>query len=321
MNEKFIEILNKQESEDNFDFVAEEKLLEILKTEYENYNEIIAFIKNELKITATEALKLESFELDGKIIAVRKEKLCKIRKHTAYQRPYFHSHDFYEFIYVLKGNCRQKVGVNLELETLNSGDLCLLCRGEIHSLARAGNHDVILKIDIPIDVFLKSIPKSKDNYNGRIYYRGVSSQAEFIILKMLDEYNRNDKFSQYAISNYLSLLLIELERKNLQKFNRIVIDLDNYLENNLKNASLTDFSKMIGYNAVYAGRLIKSYSNMTFTEILIEKRMCRAIELLREDNLSIDEISYQVGYSSATGLYKQFYAKYGMTPLMYKNLL
>lgn len=321
MNDKFIEILKKQENEDNLDSLAEEKFLNILKREYVNYNEIIAFLKNELKMTATEALKLESFEFDGEIIAVRREDFCKVRKHTAYQKPYFHGHDFYEFIYVLKGNCRQKIGRISEAETLNSGDLCLLCRGEIHSLARAGNNDVILKIDIPSDIFLKSIPKSKDNYNGRIYYRGISSQAEFIILKMLDEYNRNDEFSQQAISKYLSLLLIELERNKFQKFNRILIDLDNYLKYNLKNASLTDFSKTIGYNSVYAGRLIKTYSNMTFTEILIEKRMCKAIELLGEDNLSIDEISYQVGYSSATGLYKQFYAKYGMTPLMYKNLL
>lgn len=102
MNDKFIEILKKQENEDNLDSLAEEKLLNILKREYVNYNEIIAFLKNELKMTATEALKLESFEFNGEIIAVRREDFCKVRKHTAYQKPYFHGHDFYEFIYVLK---------------------------------------------------------------------------------------------------------------------------------------------------------------------------------------------------------------------------
>jgi len=63
--------------------------------------------------------------------------------------------------------------------------------------------------------------------------------------------------------------------------------------------------------------LLKRETGRKLTEILLEKRMERAVLLMRNTTLSIEEISAMLGYSNHSNFYKAFKEYYGKAPREY----
>lgn len=97
--------------------------------------------------------------------------------------------------------------------------------------------------------------------------------------------------------------------------------LNDYFENNIKTASLSEFAATQNYNVNYISRLIKNRTGRSFSELLSLYRINRAKQLLTESNLTIEDIAFEVGYSNTSGLYKQFFSMIGMKPSEYRNIL
>ena len=321
MNNKFASIMDKHEKEDRMDGVTEKELIRTLEREYVNSEEIIKFLYCNRIIGTEQCVTIDRFDFNDELIPIRHEDEFKIRKHTKVQFPYCHAHDFYEIIYVLKGVCEQDICDKNNKLILNKDSLCILSPGVPHILERADENAVILKMHIPKDIFEKALTSPNCDYSGYKVYENVSDQVEYFVLKLLDESTQKEKYSTDAMANYLCLLLIEVERKINTQYNSILDEFEKYIGENIQQVSLIDFAKCVGYNVVYTGKLIKKYSNKSFTSLVLDYKMKKAREMLDETQLSINEIAYEVGYSNASGLYKQFYSTYGITPLGYRNLL
>lgn len=116
------------------------------------------------------------------------------------------------------------------------------------------------------------------------------------------------------------MLFIELLRYPVNTDREFDELLNNYLSDNIKDAALSNFAHKLGYSTGYLGRLIKSKTGKSFTEILGAFRLKSAADILKSTDLSIDDIAYEIGYSNPSGLYKQFCGHYGMTPNAYRKL-
>ncbi len=121
------------------------------------------------------------------------------------------------------------------------------------------------------------------------------------------------------ITNFF-ISLEELEGIMEQKVNNNKFDLISYIENNIANASLNDFSKLCNYSPSLISQRIKSQYEMSFIEILQELRLKQSIRLLTTSNLNIDQIVEQVGYNNKTHFYNIFKEKYKQTPSKYRKL-
>ncbi|TCZ75261.1 response regulator [Paenibacillus albiflavus] len=86
-----------------------------------------------------------------------------------------------------------------------------------------------------------------------------------------------------------------------------------------ENITLKDFAEHFSFSPSYMGFLIKEKSGYTFNELLVQLRMERACELLKQPGLKIYEIADQVGYRYLPYFSRQFKDKYGMTPLEYRK--
>ena len=69
----------------------------------------------------------------------------------------------------------------------------------------------------------------------------------------------------------------------------------------------------------HLSNLFKKEMMMSFSDYLWELRLRKAKELLTETDLSIDEISIKVGYTSSAGFRKKFKADMGMSPVQYRE--
>ena len=78
-------------------------------------------------------------KLSVKDTPVRVSSGVSIRKHTLCQIPYYHTHDFYELIYVYQGNAGQYLPGEKSALEMRAGDICLLTPGKIQYWKRGMN--------------------------------------------------------------------------------------------------------------------------------------------------------------------------------------
>jgi YesN/AraC family two-component response regulator len=64
--------------------------------------------------------------------------------------------------------------------------------------------------------------------------------------------------------------------------------------------------------------MIKQSTGFTFQEILRRKRFQKAVMLLLDTDLAVEEIVEVVGYENQSYFYRQFKSRYGMTPRKYR---
>lgn len=63
---------------------------------------------------------------------------------------------------------------------------------------------------------------------------------------------------------------------------------------------------------------LKQASGKTFSEYLRDMRLEEAARLLRETDIPVDQIAFQVGLQSPSGFHRNFLLSYGMTPNRYR---
>lgn len=128
--------------------------------------------------------------------------------------------------------------------------------------------------------------------------------------------------SSTTIKLLVGLLIVELIKKpnNIEVYsednydNLIIIEVLKYIDNNYSTATLFEISAIVNQPHYKISKLVKKHTNMTFKELLQEKRLNKAKQLLNETDISIVEIISLVGYENLTYFYKIFKEKYGYTP-------
>lgn len=102
--------------------------------------------------------------------------------------------------------------------------------------------------------------------------------------------------------------------KSNSKSDLLLDDIESYIEQNIKNASLDELSKLLGYSTVYTGSLVRKLTNKSFSKLLQSKRCSVAAQKLKETDMSVEEIINSVGYENETFFRKIFKEKYGKSP-------
>ena len=142
MNDKIKRIFEEQEKEDAYKI--SEGLQKAINEEVGNAEYLMKQIERYRLHKISEAF---DFSIRENIVRISAE--FSIRKHSVCLVPYYHSHDFYEMIYVWQGQCTQNPAGETEDLNLSAGNLCILTPGMAHAILPCSETDVILKIIIP----------------------------------------------------------------------------------------------------------------------------------------------------------------------------
>jgi AraC-like DNA-binding protein len=79
-------------------------------------------------------------------------------------------------------------------------------------------------------------------------------------------------------------------------------------------------SKEMGHDYSYLSNLFSSSEGITIEKYIINQKIEKVKELLAYDELTLNEISYQLGYSSVQHLSSQFKKITGLTPSHFRQL-
>ena len=93
----------------------------------------------------------------------------------------------------------------------------------------------------------------------------------------------------------------------------------NYIQTNYQTVTLEDMAKQFHLSEPYISKYIKDKSGKTFGEHVANTRMKRAKTLLKNGNMTVENISYAIGYQNVEHFNRTFKKTFEMTPLQYRN--
>lgn len=244
-----------------------------------------------------------------------------------------HWHNSVEIIYVLKGM------VNISIDTDNysifENEIEIINTNESHRIhSDEDNLVLIFHID---SSFLEKY--YKDIYNI-FFYTNTSKEdsqegEEYLILKKLlaeilcEMVQRQEDYDEeiesivikllfHIINNFHYLISGEgdLSKEQFDRYHRI----SKYIFSNYNNnITLQDIAKKEFLSPDYLSHDFKNATGYSFTDLLNLTRVEEAMKLLLDSNMSLTEISEEVGFSHTRYLNKHFKNYYHLTPLQFRR--
>ena len=130
----------------------------------------------------------------------------------------------------------------------------------------------------------------------------------------------------YDVTGYFLLVMSRLIKRNTVNVSDGVLqegyvkNAKRYIEDNYSfNISVKDVAYNCGLDRTYLYRLFIKYEKISPLQYLSNFRISKAVELLKDSNLSINEISVSVGFKDVAYFYKVFVKYYGVTPKKYRE--
>lgn len=188
-------------------------------------------------------------------------------------------------------NMPEKDGLDMIKETLDYDYIAIIISGyDYFSYAQRA-----LKYGVT-DYLLK--PISLDDLNeALVNAREIIYKKRSVISRNSDIENAIDISTDEAIKDSTVVEMIRFVKDNYQD-----------------KISISDLSKKLAYSESMLNRKFKKEVHITFNEYLNRYRINKAIELLKNSDYNITEISYMCGYSSAKYFSRVFKKYLGISP-------
>jgi AraC family transcriptional regulator len=107
--------------------------------------------------------------------------------------------------------------------------------------------------------------------------------------------------------------------KTVEAIKNVVIELVHHSDLSEMNASYSDLiAGRVGKDYAHLSRLFSNSQDTTIERFIIQQKVERIKELMEYGELNLNEIAYQMGYSSSAHLSSQFKSITGLTPSQFK---
>ncbi len=98
-----------------------------------------------------------------------------------------------------------------------------------------------------------------------------------------------------------------------------LINILNFIQSNYKDVTLEMVASEFNLSEPYVSKFIKDKSGKTFGEHVTHIRMKKAKTLLKNGNMTVENIAYAVGYQNVEHFNRTFKKLFEMTPVQYRN--
>ena len=242
-----------------------------------------------------------------------------------------HTHDFYEFFYIIQGAVIHKTSG--KSETLTMGDIRLMIPGESHAVSKK---EQCVQRDIIIDkTFFEQVCQFlflsestvKNIFFGKAVHVGIEeiTEIERLLANFAQEVNIHKKrcIALEIVANLLSKFC-DSETKKFSTSASYPDVIKNILSSFTKpehlGKTINRTVKMLGYSPIYISRLFKKHVGITLSDYLKDIRLSHTAYYLENTNYSLQQICNLVGLDNLSYLNKIFKEKYGTTPIKYRKI-
>lgn len=162
--------------------------------------------------------------------------------------------------------------------------------------------------------YIKSLESGADLFLNKPFNYKVLQQS---IKNLL--FNRERLRSFYSKNNTIISDIIGIGKNEKDFLNKI----DDILNANMDNSnfSVEELASCLHISRVQLYRKVKAILNIGIGDYIINFRLDKAVQLLKESDLNISEIAYSCGFASPNYFSTAFKNKYLMSPKEYRNSL
>lgn len=281
------------------------------------------------------------FEVDSQLF-LQEGKLITVRHHSRFVEFPMHKHNYIEMVYVCAGEITHYIdGKEIRMKP---GDLIMLNQHVKHGVKRAEYGDVGINFivlpeffDIPLRMmrgkniladFLVGTLRQNNPIPQYLNFqlggqKAISNLMENMITSIMSDNNNEDVINQYSMGLVFLYLLNHMDKLSANSSNSyedIIIQATmQYIDSNYRTASLSCIADDFKQSLPALSRMIKKCTGYTFQELLMRKRFQKTVMFLVETELPVEEIAVNIGYENQSYFYRQFKARYGMTPNQYRK--
>lgn len=251
------------------------------------------------------------------------------------------SHDFWEMVYVDKGNVAVKCDDEKEI-ILKQGEVIFHKPNEFHTIRSYQSS--------PNFFVISFVSSSLSMVHFEKLWSSLNASQKSILSSIIDEAEKsyyiteNDPSirklhrkkdapigSEQLIKNYFELLLISFLRL-LESKKGIVIPLKietrplvgsikEYIDSRCEeNIRIDEICSAFGYSRSFLCRFFKTHTGESLASYASKMKMKRAKELLRDNSLNITEISSKLSFENPQYFARVFKRENGMTPTEWRNM-
>lgn len=289
----------------------------------------------------------KEFTVDaGKMM--EKGRLIDIRTHTRFIAFPSHTHNYIEIMYMCSGHTEHMVNGTNRVR-LEAGDLLFLNQFTSHEILPAGSEDIGINLIILPEFFDAVLPmlnqkntlssflintlKKNTNMAGYLHYHvadvlPVQNLVENLIWSLLNQKSNQKQINQRQINQTtMGLLFMQLVNETdrieagdpEQNKDMMIMQVLKYMEESYQKATLTEIAGHMNQSVSNMSKMIKNHTGKTFKELLQEKRMVRAEQLLKDTRLPITDIIYRIGYDNTSYFHRKFKDQFGVSPRVYRE--
>ena len=266
-------------------------------------------------------------------------------KQDRFQAVPFHIHEWIELNYMYSGSCT--ITINDTSVKLEKGQATLINTNAPHSISECREEDILINFLIRrdyldgnffsrlskdsylTDFFIGALNTKKEQDNFIIFHSEKSSHLPVYISQFLCEYYDNSISSDNILDCLMTLILCELinvfendlshEKKDSAE--TAVGPIIRYIEHNYNTCTLKSTARFFNMHPNYLSVYLKKYTGLTYKKLIQKQRIRQAANLLKNSSLSVEDISFHVGYSNINFFYQKFREEYECTPGEYRTLL
>ncbi len=252
----------------------------------------------------------------------------------------FHRHDFFYFNYTYKGQYHSS--------SYKYDNQITICERELyagqpfagHALCSHDNQEtivigVLIQKKTFFSAFLPMLSANSKLFQFFIDPVTNCFSEEFIHFKIEDdcnirtlleimviEYADKKEDTQDILKPLVLAFLMQIARQytltNQEQYSEKISDrILQYIGCHFDTVTLKEIANHFSYHPNYISTLLHKEIGKSFSEILLEQRMKRAVILLKGTTLSIVEIALMLGYSNSSNFYKAFREYYQVSPREY----
>lgn len=263
---------------------------------------------------------------------------------SRYAPAFQHSHSFFEIAYVLQGSCENYFAS--QTLHMNAGDICIMSPQTIHAVSAFSDDCILYNLMVRSatfeQTFLNSLPQQGILFNffshalyaptseTYLYFQTGNDQKLLELMQeIIDEFHDQDHYYNVLVNSLLTNFFIQLLRRHEKnvtvpnptgnKDEKDFIFILHYLTEHYDTITLKELSVFFNYSERQMARILKEYTGNSFTRLVQNIKLTKACELLKKQELSIQEIVDQIGYSNANHFYRLFKEQYQITPAEYRR--
>lgn len=252
-----------------------------------------------------------------------------------------HSHSSYELHYIPHG--KGILRINQNKYDIVPGTFYLTGPGVYHEQA-TDKIDPMTEYCINFDYNVKKSNSSKDSTPSQEIDMLVQALGEFnfwfghdenanmeLFERIYDELNTQLVGYYTSVRNYITQIIINVLRYYLKQKASYIIPrktlndnrrqtLDKLLYENYKDITMNQLADNLMLSTRQLDRVIKQLYSVSFKEKLLSIRVDNAVQLLRNTDLSVEDIAVKTGFNHSSYLSRTIKSRTGLSPTAHRKL-